>query len=50
MLPVRGGLIFGGAYTWKGLFLEFYGTFVLLKFGKYIIVYDELWSAVMASM
>ena len=20
-----GGLIFGGAYTWKGLFLEFYG-------------------------
>ena len=22
-----GGLIFGGAYTWKGLFSEFYGTF-----------------------
>ena len=21
-----GGLIFGGAYTWRGLFLEFYGT------------------------
>ena len=20
-----GGLIFGGAYTWRGLFLEFYG-------------------------
>ena len=20
------GLIFGGAYTWKGLFSEFYGT------------------------
>ena len=28
MLPVwgeGGGLIFGGAYTWKGLFSEFYG-------------------------
>jgi len=23
------GLIFGGAYTWRGLFFEFYGT--LLK-------------------
>ena len=22
-----GGLIFGGAYTWRGLFLEFYGIF-----------------------
>ena len=22
-----GGLIFGGAYTWMGLFLEFYGIF-----------------------
>ena len=21
-----GGLIFGGAYTWRGLFLEFYGS------------------------
>jgi len=21
-----GGLIFGGAYTWRGLFLEFYGN------------------------
>ena len=21
-----GGLIFGGAYTWRGLFAEFYGT------------------------
>ena len=21
-----GGLIFGGAYTWRGLYLEFYGT------------------------
>ena len=21
------GLIFGGAYTWRGLFLEFYGNF-----------------------
>ena len=24
-----GGLIFGGAYTWRGLFSEFYGTFSL---------------------
>ena len=24
-LPVFGGLIFGGAYTWRGLFSEFYG-------------------------
>ena len=23
--PPFGGLIFGGAYTWRGLFLEFYG-------------------------
>ena len=22
-----GGLIFGGAYTWRGLFLEFYGIY-----------------------
>ena len=25
-LPVWGGLIFGGAYTWRGLFSEFYGN------------------------
>ena len=24
-----GGLIFGGAYTWRGLFLEFYGMCVV---------------------
>ena len=24
-----GGLIFGGAYTWTGLFSDFYGTFLL---------------------
>ena len=24
------GLIFGGAYTWRGLFSEFYGTFFVL--------------------
>ena len=23
-----GGLIFGGAYTWRGLFSEFYGTII----------------------
>ena len=30
-----GGLIFGGAYTWRGLFSEFYGikyTHILLLF------------------
>ena len=26
-----GGLIFGGAYTWRGLFLEFYGTILTEK-------------------
>ena len=38
-----GGLIFGGAYTWRGLFSEFYGTFLLrckiikpLKMGSYV--------------
>ena len=25
-LTVWGGVIFGGAYTWKGLFSEFYGS------------------------
>ena len=25
-----GGLIFGGAYTWRGLFSEFYGMFIIL--------------------
>ena len=25
-----GGLIFGGAYTWRGLFWEFYGIVVLI--------------------
>ena len=27
-----GGLIFGGAYTWRGLFSEFYGNKVLFLF------------------
>ena len=26
-----GGLIFGGAYTWKGLFSEFYGNLRIRK-------------------
>ena len=26
-----GGLIFGGAYTWRGLFSEFYGILILCK-------------------
>ena len=25
-LPVWGASVFGGAYTWRGLFSEFYGT------------------------
>ena len=34
-----GGLIFGGAYTWRGLFSEFYGipvTFELPQLPEYI--------------
>ena len=31
-----GGLIFGGAYTWRGLFLEFYGILMCIRF---ILVY-----------
>ena len=27
-----GGLIFGGAYTWRGLFSEFYGSFLSLLY------------------
>ena len=30
-----GGLIFGGAYTWRGLFSEFYGIFQVVA--KYLI-------------
>ena len=26
-----GGLIFGGAYTWRGLFSEFYGMVLLVS-------------------
>ena len=29
-----GGLIFGGAYTWRGLFLEFYGIVELKVLGS----------------
>ena len=29
-----GGLIFGGAYTWRGLFSEFYGILVLDYFSR----------------
>ena len=28
-VQVPGGLIFGGAYTWSGLFSEFYGILLL---------------------
>ena len=30
-----GGLIFGGAYTWRGLFVEYYGTLPLLQYELY---------------
>ena len=36
-----GGLIFGGAYTWRGLFLEFYGNFTL-KLKRRITFLSEL--------
>ena len=29
-----GGLIFGGGYTWRGLFSEFYGIFIVRKNSK----------------
>ena len=29
-----GGGIFGGAYTWRGLFSEFYGTLIQLLFTR----------------
>ena len=28
-----GGLIFGGAYTWRGLFSEFYGIILIISTG-----------------
>ena len=36
-----GGLIFGGAYTWRGLFLEFYGN-LTLKLKRRITFLSEL--------
>ena len=30
-----GRLIFGGAYTWRGLFAEYYGTLPLLQYELY---------------
>ena len=42
MLPVW-GLIFGGAYTWWGLFSEFYGTLMWLfsSILLYLVMYDK---------
>ena len=31
-----GGLIFGGAYTWRGLFSEFYG----IKYTHILLLYS----------
>ena len=38
-----GGLIFGGAYTWRGLFSEFYGNFIayVRKGGDFLKSYCE---------
>ena len=36
-----GGLIFGGAYTWRGLFSEFYGSFTPVLYIR--IVLDSLY-------
>ena len=33
-----GGLIFGGAYTWRGLFSEFY----IMRFWKFLKGYQRL--------
>ena len=33
-----GGLIFGGAYTWTGLFSEFYGMFFQIRDFVYLAV------------
>ena len=35
-----GGLIFGGAYTWRGLFSEFYGT-CIETFHKSVSFYSQ---------
>ena len=33
-----GGLIFGGAYTWKGLFSEFFGIFYRPREGDTLVL------------
>ena len=39
-----GGLIFGGAYTWRGLFSEFYGTLTLIEWNFKVIITSCLWT------
>ena len=39
-----GGLIFGGAYTWRGLFSEFYGishSLIISKESKHMLINDK---------
>ena len=39
-----GWLIFGGAYTWRGLFSEFYGishSLIISKESKHMLINDE---------
>ena len=36
-----GGLIFGGAYTWRGLFSEFCGMLLCAPFANRCLVYSD---------
>ena len=37
-----GGLLFGGAYTWRGLFSEFYGGYFTFAGVKKIVCYIDV--------
>ena len=38
-----GGLIFGGAYTWRGLFSEFYGILISFSVINSVCNYRRTW-------
>ena len=38
-----GGLIFGGAYTWRGLFSEFYGILISFSVINSVCNYSRTW-------
>ena len=45
-----GGLIFGGAYTWSGLFLEFFGIYsCVIKPTKFFLLWRYLTKSVLKS-